>query len=186
MRNRYICGSYDQRTALMVAAMKGNSEAVKRILEYNANPNLVDMHGSSALYEAARNGHDEAMEVLLKHGAKLGVSEADAASRACQAVFDGDMLTLRRLLKAGLPVDAGDYDKRRAAHIAACEGNVAALKVLVEFGADLAVKDRWGNTPEDEANRVGAGQVVEYLKSVLGEKKDGPPTQNTTIQWADA
>jgi CRP-like cAMP-binding protein len=157
---------YDQRTALMVAAMKGNAETVQTILDYNANPNLVDMHGSSALYEAARNGHDESMRILVNHGAKLAMTGAAAASRACQAVFDGDMLTLRRLLNAGLPVNAGDYDKRRAVHIAAAEGNVAALKIMVEFGADLTVKDRWGNTVDDEAKSVGASQVLTFLKNL--------------------
>lgn len=157
---------YDQRTALMVAAMKGNTEAVTKILDYSANPNLTDMHGSTALYEAARNGHDDTMNEILNHGGRLCMSEDAAASKACQAVFDGDMLTLKRLLKAGLPVDAGDYDRRRAGHIAAAEGNIAAMKLLVEFGADINVKDRWGNSIKDEAKRVGAGQLVKYLESL--------------------
>jgi ankyrin repeat protein len=153
----------------MVSAMKGNSEAVTKILEYQANPNLVDMHGSSALYEAARNGHEETMDVLLKYGAELCMGEGQAASRLCQAVFDGDILTLRRLLRAQIPVNARDYDKRTAAHIASAEGNVAALKVLVEFGADLTLPDRWGNVVEDEAKRVNASQLLNYLKILRDE-----------------
>lgn len=160
---------YDSRTALMVAAMKGNSETVQKLLECGANPNLVDMHGSSALYEATRNGHDDSIKVLLKHGASLCMKEDTAASKACQAVFDGDMLTLRRLLQAGLAVDAGDYDMRRAAHIAAAEGNVPALKLLVEYGADLGLKDRFGNSVDDEAKRAGAGQVLTFLNQLRGK-----------------
>lgn len=164
---------YDSRTALMVASMKGNAEAVKTLLGYGANPNLVDMHGSSALYEAASNGHDDAMQILLDHEAKLSMTDADAAGRACQAVFDGDMLTLRRMLKAGLDVNAGDYDKRRPIHIAAAEGSAAAVKLLVEFGADLSLKDRWGNTAEDEAKSVGAGQVLQVIESLKSTAEGG-------------
>merc|ERR1712100_780189 len=102
---------YDFRTALMVASMKGNTEAVRKLLEYHANPNLVDMHGSSALYEATREGHEDTMDVLLEHGAELCMSEGKAASILCQTVFDGDMLQLRRLLHANIPVNAGDYDR---------------------------------------------------------------------------
>lgn len=156
---------YDRRTAMMVAAMKGNTEAVAKILEYQANPNLVDVHGSSALYEAARNGHESTMDELLGAGAKLCMDESLAASTLCQAVFDGDTLLLRRLLRAQIQVDASDYDKRTAAHIAAAEGNVTALKVLVEFGANLRLADRWGNTVDDEAERADAngGQLLGYL-----------------------
>jgi ankyrin repeat protein len=161
---------YDKRTALMVSAMKGNTEAVSKILEFQANPNIVDMHGSSALYEAARNGHEETMELLLKHGAELCMDHGQAASRLCQAVFDGDIPMLRRLLKARISVNSSDYDKRTAAHIAIAEGNVAALKVLVEFGADLTLQDRWGNTVDHEAKRLNAGQLLEYL-DLLREKQ---------------
>jgi len=44
---------------------------------------------------------------------------------------------------------------------------VAALKVMVEFGADLNVKDRWGNTVMDEANAAKAVKVREYLTSLI-------------------
>lgn len=40
------------------------------------------------------------------------------------------------------------------------------MRVLVEEGgADITVKDRWGNSPLDEAKRVGAALVVDYLEA---------------------
>lgn len=45
---------------------------------------------------------------------------------------------------------------------------VCQVRVLVEEGgADMLVQDRWGNTPLDEARRVGAAQVVDYLTRAL-------------------
>ena len=39
------------------------------------------------------------------------------------------------------------------------------MRVLAEEGgADLGARDRWGFTPLDEAERVGAGPVVEFLR----------------------
>ena len=37
---------------------------------------------------------------------------------------------------------------------------MAALKTMVEFGADLSVKDRWGNTIEDEAITCQSREVT--------------------------
>ena len=160
---------YDQRTALMVAAMKGNVDVIKKLLEYHCDPNLKDVHGTTALMEATKNNHEEVCDVLLSHDADLALSESEAASTLCQAVFDGDTMMLRRLLKAKILVNAGDYDKRTAAHIAAAESNHLALQVLVENGVDLSLKDRWGNTAADEAKRVKAGKIIDYLISLEQE-----------------
>lgn len=152
---------YDKRTALMVSAMKGNTDVVAKLLgTYRADPNLADMHGSTALYEAAKNGHEDTMKVLLAHKASLCMDEALAASTLCQVVFDGDVKRLRRLLKSGIQVNAGDYDKRTASHIAAAEGNTTALSVLLDFGADLTLQDRWMHSATDEAS----SGVKEFLR----------------------
>mmetsp|Transcript_18429 Transcript_18429/g.27312 ORF Transcript_18429/g.27312 Transcript_18429/m.27312 type:complete len:742 (-) Transcript_18429:150-2375(-) len=145
---------YDSRTALMVASMKGNTDVVKMLLSYRANPNLIDMHGSTALLEAVKNGHEDTIGVLFNNAAELCMPESLAASVLCQAVYDGDCKLLQRLLKANIQVNAADYDKRTAAHIAASEGSVAALNILAKYGADLALKDRWGKTALDERERL--------------------------------
>lgn len=41
-------------------------------------------------------------------------------------------------------------------------GYVAAVKPLVGDGADISMKDRWGNTARMEAERANAGQVFDY------------------------
>ena len=38
---------------------------------------------------------------------------------------------------------------------------------MEEAGADVAVRDRWGNTPLDEATRVGARPCAQYLEKRL-------------------
>jgi hypothetical protein len=47
------------------------------------------------------------------------------------------------------------------------------VRVLVEEGrANPAVQDRWGNTPLDEARRVGAALVVSYLEQALVKRRE--------------
>jgi ankyrin repeat protein len=111
------------------------------------------MHGTTALLEAVKNANDNVMDILLANDAKLCMSEHLAASVLCQTVSDGDIVLLKRLLRAGINPNAADYDKRTAAHIAAAEGHAAALRTLSESGADLTLRDRWGQTAGDEAKR---------------------------------
>jgi len=40
------------------------------------------------------------------------------------------------------------------------------LKLLVEAGADLSLKDRWGNGVRSEAEMSKSGKVLEYLDSL--------------------
>lgn len=131
-----------------------------------ADPNLEDMHGSTALLEAVKNGHEDTMELLKCRGAKLCMKESFAASTLCQAVFDGDSTLLRRLLEAGTPVNASDYDKRTASHIAAAEANLSAFRALCSHGADLVLEDRWGVNPRMEAKRHGSKKILEFLATM--------------------
>eukprot|EP00804_Cyclotella_cryptica_P028611 CCRYP_020608-RA/>CCRYP_020608-RA protein AED:0.26 eAED:0.17 QI:0/-1/0/1/-1/1/1/0/154 len=146
----------------MIVSIKGNADVVKLLLQYNADPNITDMHGSSALLEATKNGHDDIWNLLFEHEASLCMPDSQAASVLCQAVFDGDILLIKRLLKAGININAVDYDKRTASHIAAAEGNVAAIRIA-ERGADLSAADRWRNTVRDEAAMCNSHRLIEFL-----------------------
>jgi ankyrin repeat protein len=163
---------YDNRTALMISAVQGNTGIVRKLFSYEGtDPNKVDIHGNSALYEAVKGAHDGVIEVLIEHGASLCMEDNIAASTLCQVVSNGDIVTMKRLLKAKIQVNAGDYDNRTALHIACSEGNVVATKLLVEHGADLSVKDRWGNSIFDEAKRSKSGQLLDYLESIADSER---------------
>ena len=67
---------YDARTALHVAAAKGQAESIRFLLENGATANCKDCFGVTPLFEAVRNGHDLAAEVLFKAGGRLGLADS--------------------------------------------------------------------------------------------------------------
>ena len=55
--------------------------------------------------------------------------------------------------------------------MAASNGHMNTVKFLIEEGGvkDINVRDRWGNTPYDDAIREGHKEVSIYLKSKGGK-----------------
>eukprot|EP00891_Asterochloris_glomerata_P006788 jgi/Astpho2/6788/Aster-07232 len=150
-------------TALHLAACKGHLDVINLLAAAGASLSQQDMQGHTPLSEACACGHDAAIDLLLSRGAELGKT---AAEQLCECIFEGDLKRMGRLMKAGADVNVGDYDKRRPLHIAAAEINLPATKMLVEQGkADLNVRDRWGQTPLEEAIKSNANKLVEYLRS---------------------
>ncbi len=56
-------------TALHAASYKNHLEIVKSLLEYKADPNIVDEQGTTALIYATQNKNPKMVALLLKYGA---------------------------------------------------------------------------------------------------------------------
>ena len=154
---------YDQRTALMVAACEGILPAVELLLSYNADPNMIDRFGSTALGDAIQRKHMDVARVLANAGSKLTYDDSRTSSELCDLAQKGDVERLIIYLDAGLNSNAQDYDKRSAIHLAASEGQHMIISALVERGADVNIRDRWGSSPLTDAIRVGSLEVARKL-----------------------
>lgn len=81
------------------------------------------------------------------------------------AAFSGDVSALRRFALSAVNMEQRDYDSRTALHIAAAEGHVEAIVFLTEVcKVNPYMKDRWGNTPLDDAMQFGHDVVVSVLQ----------------------
>lgn len=73
----------DDGSALMAATVKGQLELVELLLQKNANPNLTDLNGTTALHYAVMFEQDQLVKSLVTHGAK-----ADIRNRSNQSALD--------------------------------------------------------------------------------------------------
>ncbi|XP_022300661.1 glutaminase kidney isoform, mitochondrial-like isoform X1 [Crassostrea virginica] len=88
--------------------------------------------------------------------------------------FNGDVSALRRYYLLGLDMNIADYDGRTALHVAAAEGQEQAVRFLLEkCSVNVNIKDRWGFTPLDEAERFEHPEIVRLLQS-FREIRDHP------------
>ncbi|KAJ6375929.1 hypothetical protein OIU77_000821 [Salix suchowensis] len=125
-----------RRSPLHIAASKGYEDISLLLIEQGVDVNISDKFGNTPLLEAIKGGHDER-----------------------------DLNLLKRVLANGINPNAKNFDYRTPLHIAASEGLHSIVSLLVEAGASVFPKDRWGNTPLDEARIGGNKDLIKLLEA---------------------
>ncbi|KAK8896054.1 hypothetical protein M9Y10_013942 [Tritrichomonas musculus] len=125
---------------------------VKFLLEYKADPDILDVDGYTPIHAAVERGFIDIVKLLLDFGAKPCLyKEARNSVRnvriiqywtplhiACQNNYP-DILKL--LLDSGAPANAQNNTKVTPLHIAAQQKAIEPLDILLEYGADIMLAD---------------------------------------------
>jgi glutaminase len=83
---------------------------------------------------------------------------------------NADLNGLRGYALAGYDMSVADYDGRTALHIAAAEGHLSCVRFLIEkCQVPPTPRDRWGQSPLDEARLFGRVDVASYLETIVGK-----------------
>ncbi|KAL8234227.1 hypothetical protein R6Q59_020327 [Mikania micrantha] len=159
---------YDGRSPLHMAAIKGYADVIQFLLQKGAVINATDNVGNTPLFEAIENGHDMVVSMLVEAGAFLDIN--NAGNCLCMAVAKRDVEFLKRVLDNGINPNSRNYDLRTPLHIAAAEGLYSIAKLILEAGGSVFSKDRWGNTPLDEARVGGSKKLIKMLEDAFSDK----------------
>lgn len=181
------------KSAIHVAAERGDPEIVAWLLDHGVDVNARTERGDTPLIEAAdgawnarraRRGrrwnkwqdnpsnqprrYRETVEVLLKRGADAEAISRGSITALHRAAGTGDMELVRLLLAAGADARRATDEGRTALHNAAAAGSVEAARLLLDAGADpnaIAAPERsmTQTTPLEEAAGSGRADVVLLL-----------------------
>ncbi len=144
------------------AAMRGDLDAVRALIDQGADVNGAHGDGMTALHWAAENGSAPTAELLMSAGANLSaVTRLGGYTPLHLAAKAGSAEVVRVLLEAGAnPRAATTSGGATALHFAAAAGSADAVRTLVDHGADPnAAESAWGQTPlmfAAASGRVGA------------------------------
>jgi glutaminase len=83
------------------------------------------------------------------------------------ACNENDMNAVKRMILSGIDVNESDYDKRTGLHVTCSEGHFELTKFLLENGANPKSKDRWDQTPLDNAIQYKYDKIVELINSFI-------------------
>ncbi len=135
------------------AAMKGNRDAVRALLQRKADVNVPQIDGTTALHWAVRVDDLELAEMLIIAGANVSAATREGVMPLQLAAMNGNAAMLGKLIKAGADPNApltqyGDT----ALMMAARTGKTDAITVLLETGAQ---GQREGDMGRDDGVDVG-------------------------------
>uniref|UniRef100_A0A672HCG3 glutaminase n=1 Tax=Salarias fasciatus TaxID=181472 RepID=A0A672HCG3_SALFA len=114
------------------------------------------------------HNYDNLRHFAKKHDPRRegGDQRAKSVINLLFAAYTGDVSALRRFALSSMDMEQRDYDSRTALHVAAAEGHTDVVRFLLEAcKVNPVPRDRWGNTPMDEAVQFGHHDVVTILQS---------------------
>ncbi len=131
---------------LILAAQRGDINAVRAALESGLSPDSADTSGVTGLHLASQNGHCDIVELLLVRRANVNLSSKSGRTALMQASQNGHTGAVRLLVEYGAAVDVSDSQGRTAILEASQLGYTETARVLLYAGARADTVDQEGLT----------------------------------------
>ncbi len=168
-RTNQVAGLSEPEAALIDAAMKGDTQRVKDLLDRKGvKVNMKDAQGTTPLALAAWFGHTDTAKLLIERGADVNAKKTspDGSSVLAHATMKGHKYIVALLLDKGVNVNVKDTQGATPLALAAWLGRTDIAKLLIERGADVNAKK---SSSDDSsvlmlATIKGHKDIVELLK----------------------
>ena len=158
-------------TRLADAAMQGDRDAVRSLIQQKADVNAALGDGTTALHWAAYKDDAEMAKMLLEAGASIkATTRVDALTPLLIACKNGNAAIVGLLLQAGSDANSADEHLTTALMKAAASGNPDAVKSLLNRGADPNAKE--GTHGQTALMFAAALNRAEAIKALVAKGAD--------------
>ena len=179
--------------ALVQAAVSGDLDKVRQLIEAGADPNSVDQHGMGPLL----NFSPAVTRYLLEHGADPDLQRNENISPVLGA--SGNVECMRLMLEAGADVNrASEHNGESVLHHYASGDDVQAVKMLLDYGAKINARTKpgmktyclWrdarvrGETPLHRAAAWASEAVIRLLLAAGADPTLRDINKDTPLSWA--
>lgn len=128
------------------AAVAGDVDALRRLLDLGLPVDAIDRQGCSALLRAAGGGHREVVDLLLARGADAGLAAQSGATPLSAAVSMRHADIVDRLVRAGVSLEQRLPGELTVLMVACALGLPELAARLLTAGADVHAVDAQGRT----------------------------------------
>ncbi|XP_072288598.1 ankyrin repeat domain-containing protein 39 [Eucyclogobius newberryi] len=122
----------DFERGIWSAAMEGDLERVKSLIQKGSHPNMKDNAGYSALHYASRSGQLTVCKFLLENGACASPQTPGGATPLHRAAYSGHLEVVKLLLQHRANPLLCDDDGASPLHKAAEKGHKGVCQVLLQ------------------------------------------------------
>lgn len=154
-------GSLDYN--LMIAASKGYSSEIIRLIEKGAEINASTLDGATPLIFAVVNNKIDAVKTLLSFKPELNNMTTDSETPLLLAVKARYFEVSEALIRAGADLNLADYHKATPLHYASVYGYPEMVDLLLYYNASTDEKTEEGTTPLLAAVRMGFADIADML-----------------------
>lgn len=167
---KVVLNDKDQPSILM-ACSNTDVKTVKRLIENGADVNARHKTGKSAMNAALYGNNYDLIPLLIEAGYDL----KNDGSSLRQAVSNRQYKAITLLLEYGADVNFCKPDmvfpyNSTPVHIAARNNDLETVKRLVTYGADVTVKDHYGERPYHCAVTHNNEEMKTFLKALEPEQ----------------
>lgn len=171
-------------TLAMLAAKKGDLEALKALVGKAARLDLADKSGATLLHHGA--AHLAVVAFLLEKKVDPDKVDLEGRTPVHAAIALGRCDVMNALLAAGANKNARDKKGFSLLHLAAVQNDAACLEGLLERKANVNAADQAGLTPVLSAARAGNLAALERLakagSSLLKKTKRGDSALHLAVE----
>ncbi len=158
-------GDDPTETSLVRAAMNGQVDIVRILLEHGATVNFKDGRRTTPLHAAAEGGSAEVTQMLLDHGADITASNYQGTALHRAAMY-GRLEVVKLFIERGANVneeaDGGGWTPLHA--VASWSDSAEVAEYLIAHGADVNHRLlRGGETPLNSTTMQGGVNVARVL-----------------------
>ncbi|BFZ25284.1 hypothetical protein BsWGS_28323 [Bradybaena similaris] len=154
-------------TAIHRAAIVGNAEAIRTLLDLGASPDSRDAKELTPLYYSVStdDSHQECTYLLLHERASIGVCDEQGWYEIHQACKYGRVQHLEHLLFYGAEMDVRNSCGNTPLHVCALSNQEACTRVLLFRGADPSVLNYNNQTADQAAAMAGNSSIAKMITS---------------------